>query len=104
MDHRITSKSRIAGCALFGAAMLAPAWAQQPMTPYERKHPKPVPAAQVARAVISAVEGNRAEKFVSPILRQAVVTKALVPALFGWGTSRTFARELAAERARRDVP
>ena len=71
---------------------------------YERKHPKPVPAAQVARAVISAVEGNRAEKFVSPILRQAVVTKALVPALFGWGTSRTFARELAAERARRDVP
>lgn len=36
MDHRITSKSRITGCALFGAAMLAPAWAQQPMTPYER--------------------------------------------------------------------
>ena len=67
---------------------------------YERKRPKPVPPAQVARAVISVVEGNRSEKFVPSILRQAVVTKSLVPALFGWGTQRTFARELAAERRR----
>lgn len=36
MDPRSTSKSRSAGCALIGAALLAPAWAQQPMTPYER--------------------------------------------------------------------
>lgn len=68
---------------------------------YERKHPKPVPAARVAQAVMAAVEGGRAEKFVPPILRQAVVAKTLVPALFGWGTQRTFARELAADRVRR---
>ena len=67
---------------------------------YDRKHPKPVPPAQVARAVIRAVEGNRAEKFVPSMLRPAVVTKALVPALFGWGTQRTFAGELSAERRR----
>lgn len=65
---------------------------------YDRKHPKPVPPAQVAQAVISVVEGTRAEKFVPSILRQAVVTKSLIPGLFGWGAQRTFSREVTAER------
>jgi short-subunit dehydrogenase len=68
---------------------------------YERKHPKPVSAARVARAVIRAVEHDTSEVCVPPILRQAVVTKTLVPPLFGWGTARTFAKELRGERGRR---
>jgi len=68
--------------------------------PYERKHPKPVSSARVARSVIRAVEGNRAEAYVSPLLRQAVVAKTLLPPLFRWGTARTFADELAGEDRR----
>ena len=67
---------------------------------YDRKRPKPVSAAKVARTIIGAVEGNRAEAYVSPLLRQAVVFKTLVPPLFQWGTTRAFADELAAEAQR----
>jgi short-subunit dehydrogenase len=67
---------------------------------YERSRPKPVPAARVAHAVIRAVESGHREVFVPPLLRQAVVAKTLIPALFGWGTARAFSRELAAERRR----
>lgn len=70
-------------------------------TPYQRKHPKPVPAAQVARSVIRVVERDRAEAYVSPMLRQAVVFKTLVPPLLRWGTARAFTKELAAEGERR---
>jgi short-subunit dehydrogenase len=69
-------------------------------TPYDRKRPKQVPAAKVARTVIKAVEGNRLETFVDPMLRQAVVTKTLVPPLFRWGTARAFATELRQEAKR----
>jgi len=69
--------------------------------PYQRKHPKPVPAARVARTVIKAVEGNRAESFVAPILRQAVVTKTLIPPLLRWGTAKAFTEKLAEEARRR---
>jgi short-subunit dehydrogenase len=68
---------------------------------YERKHPKPVSAGRVARAVLRSVEHDKAEVCVPPILQQAVVTKTLVPPLFGWGTARTFAKELREERRRR---
>ena len=67
---------------------------------YERAHPKPVPAARVAARVLSAVEGRRSEAFISPLLRQAVIAKTLVPPLFRWGTARTFAEELKTESAR----
>ncbi len=70
-------------------------------TPYQRKHPKQVPAARVAKAIVTAVEKERAEVFITPVLRQAVVTKALIPPLFQWGTARTFARDLKQEAARR---
>jgi short-subunit dehydrogenase len=68
---------------------------------YERKHPKQVSAARVARQVIRAVEHNRAEVFVSPLLRQALVFKTLVPPVFQVGTRRAFATELKNEKARR---
>jgi short-subunit dehydrogenase len=68
---------------------------------YDRKHPKPVPAARVARAIIRSVERNRAESFVAPVLRQAVVTKTLVPPLLRWGTARAFTQELKQEAAAR---
>ena len=69
-------------------------------TPYDRKRPRPVPAAKVARTVIRAVDGNRAEVYVSPMLRQAVVSKTLVPPLFQWGTARAFSEELRKEGQR----
>lgn len=67
---------------------------------YDRRRPKPVPAAKVARTVIRAVEQERAEAFVSPFLRQAVVSKTLVPLLFKLGTARVFAEELRREAGR----
>lgn len=62
--------------------------------PYDRKRPKPVPASKVARTIIKAVERERPETYVDPFLRQAVVSKTLVPPLFQWGTARAFATEL----------
>jgi short-subunit dehydrogenase len=69
--------------------------------PYDRKRPKPVPAEDVARAVVRAVEGDRAESYVPGSFRPAVVIRHLVPPLFRWGTRRSMARELADDRARR---
>jgi short-subunit dehydrogenase len=69
--------------------------------PYDRARPRPVPAADVARAVVRAVEGGRAESYVPPSFRPAVAIRHLVPPLFRWGTRRSFTRELAADRARR---
>jgi short-subunit dehydrogenase len=69
--------------------------------PYDREHPRPVPAADVAHAVIRAVEGDRAEQYVPAVLRPAVVVRHLVPPLFRWGTRRSFTRELALDRGRR---
>ena len=61
---------------------------------YERTRPKQVTPGKVASTIIKAVEGNRAEVYVSPMLRQAVVSKTLVPPLFQWGTQKAFATEL----------
>jgi short-subunit dehydrogenase len=68
---------------------------------YERQRPKPVPASRVAAAIVKAVEQDRSEVYVSPLLRQAVVSKTLVPPLFQWGTAKAFASELAEEAAGR---
>ena len=67
---------------------------------YERERPKPATPEQVAQTVIRAVERGRAESFVSPLMRQAVVAKSLVPPLYRWGTARAFGKELAGESAR----
>ena len=63
--------------------------------PYDRARPRPVPAEDVARAVMRAVEGDRAEQYVPGWFRPAVVVRHLVPPLFRWGTRRSFTRELA---------
>lgn len=69
--------------------------------PYDRAHPKPVPASKVVATVIRAVERNKGEVYVSGLLRQALISKTLLPPLFRIGTRRAFAKELAAELARR---
>jgi 3-oxoacyl-[acyl-carrier protein] reductase len=68
---------------------------------YDRVCFKLVPAAEVARAVIRAVEGDRHESYVPPAFRPAVAIRHLVPPLFRWGTRRSFTRELALDRRRR---
>jgi hypothetical protein len=57
-----------------------------------------VPAEDVARAVIRAVEGDRHEQYVPGAFRPAVAIRHLVPPLFRWGTRRSFTRELAEDR------
>jgi len=69
--------------------------------PYDRARPKPVPAAQVATAVIKAVEGNRREQYVPGTFRPAVSIRHLLPPLFRWGSKQSFRQELAADRAAR---
>ena len=66
--------------------------------PYDRARPKPVPADEVARAVVRAVEGGRQESYVPASYRPAVVIRHLVPPLFRWGTRRSFTRERAEDR------
>jgi short-subunit dehydrogenase len=68
--------------------------------PYERSRPKQVSPAKVASTVLQAVERKRPEAYVSGWLRQAVVSKTLLPPLYRWGTARAFAKELAEERRR----
>src|SRR5438105_7062296 len=47
--------------------------------PYARKHPKPVPAERVARAVVDVVERNRLERIIPGSLRPALVFKDMLP-------------------------
>ena len=63
--------------------------------------PRQIPPAQVAAAVIKAVEADQAERFVPGWFHQAVVFRHLVPPLFRWGTRRSFRAELAADEAAR---
>ncbi len=58
--------------------------------PYDRARPKPVPAEDVAAAVISAVERGRHEQYVPGMLRPAVAIRHLVPPLFRFGSRRSF--------------
>jgi short-subunit dehydrogenase len=71
---------------------------------YERKRPKPATPEKVAGTILRAVEGDRAEAFVSPFMRQAVVARTVVPPLYRWGTARAFSGELATERLRQRTP
>jgi hypothetical protein len=66
--------------------------------PYDRERPKPVPAGEVAHAVIRAVERGRHEQYVPASFRPAVAIRHLVPPLYRWGTRRSFSRELAEDR------
>jgi short-subunit dehydrogenase len=69
--------------------------------PYDRARPKPVSAAAVARAVVAAVERDKAEQYVPAAFRPAVVVRHLLPPVFRWGTRRSFRRELAEDEAKR---
>ena len=69
--------------------------------PYDRDRPKPVPAEQVAAAVIAAVREDQHERYVPSSFRGAVVARHLVPPLFRWGSRRSFTKELAEDRRQR---
>lgn len=64
--------------------------------PYDRRRPRPVPPAQVAGAVIRAVEGRRFEQLVPRSLGAALGIRHLVPGLYLSGTKQAFRKELAA--------
>lgn len=89
------------GVSLVNPGPVATAFGEARGHPYDRARPKPVPAERVAAAVIKAVESNRFEQYVPGLFRQAVVTRHLLPPLFRWGSKRSFARELAHDRATR---
>ncbi|HZX01918.1 SDR family NAD(P)-dependent oxidoreductase [Kribbella sp.] len=50
--------------------------------PYDRKRPKPVPAAVVARALVDGIANDRAETWVPSWLRVAPAVRALAPGLY----------------------
>jgi short-subunit dehydrogenase len=56
--------------------------------PYDRRFPRPVSAERVAAEVVDAVERGRSERFVPRWLRQALVSRVLVPPLYRWGARR----------------
>jgi short-subunit dehydrogenase len=68
---------------------------------YDRPFPKPIPASDVAAAVMLAVEKGRAESFVPKWFRSAVAVRHLAPRMYGWGTRRSFKDELSAQPSRR---
>jgi short-subunit dehydrogenase len=57
--------------------------------PYDRRFPRPVSPERVAAEVVDAVERGRAERFVPRWLRQALVSRVLVPPLYRWGARRS---------------
>jgi short-subunit dehydrogenase len=69
--------------------------------PYDRARPKPISAAEVAAAVVRAVESRSAETYVPRWFRPAVVTRHLAPPMFRWGTARSFRSELREDEANR---
>lgn len=69
--------------------------------PYDRHRPKPVPATQVARAVVEVVERDRPESYVPRWFQPAVVVRHLVPSMLRWGSRRSFKDELKADASKR---
>jgi short-subunit dehydrogenase len=57
---------------------------------YDRGFPKPVSPERVARVVLRAVDGERADQHVPRWLRSALVIRHLVPPLYRTGTARSF--------------
>lgn len=68
--------------------------------PYDRERPKPQSATHVAGVTIRAIERNRRDIFASAFMRQALITKTLIPPAFRLGSARAFAKELTEMRAR----
>jgi short-subunit dehydrogenase len=68
--------------------------------PYDRARPKPMSATRVAEVTLRAIEHNRRDIFASAFMRQALITKTLIPPAFRLGSVRAFAKELADMRSR----
>jgi short-subunit dehydrogenase len=68
--------------------------------PYDRERPKPQSPAHVAAVALRAIEHNRRDIFASAFMRQALITKTLIPPAFRMGSVRAFAKELAEMRSR----
>jgi 3-oxoacyl-[acyl-carrier protein] reductase len=69
--------------------------------PYDRARPKPISAAAVADAVVTAIEHDAAETYVPRAFRAAVVVRHLAPPLFRKGTAASFRRELKDDATKR---
>jgi short-subunit dehydrogenase len=89
------------GVSMIQPGPVATAFGEARGHPYDRARPKPVPAEQVASAVIRAVESGKHEVYVPSAFRPAVVIRHLLPPFFRWGTRRSFPKELAEDRRRR---
>lgn len=63
--------------------------------PYLRRHPRPIAAGEVARAVLEAADRGPAEVFVPRLLTAAVVVRHLAPRFYGAAIRRSFAAEVA---------
>ena len=75
-----------------GVGVLVPGVVQTPFferrgVPYERRRPRPIPAAEVAKALVRMIEVDGAETYRPRWLRLPVVVKAALP-----GTYRALAR------------
>jgi short-subunit dehydrogenase len=62
---------------------------------YDRSRPRPMSPEKVAALTLRAIERNRHDVFASAFMRQALISKTLVPPLFRLGSARAFAKELA---------
>lgn len=67
---------------------------------YDRTRPRPMSPSKVATLTLRAIERNRRDIFASAFMRQALISKTLVPPLFRLGSARAFAKELAELGAR----
>ncbi|MHB1785010.1 MAG: SDR family NAD(P)-dependent oxidoreductase [Acidimicrobiales bacterium] len=63
--------------------------------PYARRSPRPVPAADVAKAVLGALERQGFEKTVPKALRFAVIARQVLPRPYLFATRQAFRAELA---------
>lgn len=68
--------------------------------PFQRKYPRPLPAARVAEAVIDVVEHDRYERVLPRWLRIAPLVRAVMPDRFRAGMIRDF-RDQSGELAQR---
>jgi short-subunit dehydrogenase len=89
------------GVSIINPGPVATEFGQRRGHVYDRPRPRPVPADDVARAVIEAVERGQLERYVPAMLRPAVPVRHLLPRLFRWGTARSMRRELAHDQATR---
>jgi short-subunit dehydrogenase len=56
--------------------------------PYTRRRPRPADPAEIAAAVVRAVDRKKPESIVPGRLRGAVVVRALAPSVYRWGARR----------------